>query len=158
MSTKEIWRLVPSLSGVLASSQGRLMVIPFVGQMPNGGKRLYGGHPTKGQWDGCRFIYVHKGKTYKVHRLVCEAFHGSPSDRHLVCMHMDENPSNNRPENLKWGTQKENLNAPGFIAYCKSRTGENSPTSKWRKKHNSRHVSLEYISTPICTHLQGNET
>lgn len=49
-------------------------------------------------------------------------------------MHMDENSRNNVPSNLKWGTQKENLSAPGFIEYCRSRTGDNSPIAKAKKK------------------------
>lgn len=68
----------------------------------------------------------------KVHRLVCEAFHGSPPFERAVVIHIDEDATNNRADNLRWGTQKENLNMPGFIAYCKSRTGENSPTVKSR--------------------------
>jgi hypothetical protein len=70
----------------------------------------------------------------KVHRLVCEAFHGPPPFEKAVVIHIDENALNNRPENLRWGTQKENMNMPGFVAYCKSRTGDNSPT----KKHKAR--------------------
>ena len=132
MNTMEIWRLVPSVDGLLASSHGRLMVIPYHGEMPNGGQRPYGGEPTTGQWDGTRFIYVLKGKTYKVHRLICEAFNG-PAPEGAVCMHLDEDASNNNPENLRWGTQKENLNAPGFIAYCKGRTGENGPWAKSKR-------------------------
>ncbi len=70
----------------------------------------------------------------KIHRLVCEAFHGpAPFDRAVV-IHLDENALNNKPENLRWGTQKENLNMPGFIAYCKSRTGEKSPVLKSKNK------------------------
>ena len=49
-------------------------------------------------------------------------------------MHLDENARNNKPENLRWGTQKENLNAPGFIAYCKSRTGDNNPYRKGKAR------------------------
>jgi len=45
-------------------------------------------------------------------------------------MHLNENSADNRPENLAWGTQKENLNAPGFIAYCKTRTGDKHPRAK----------------------------
>ena len=75
----------------------------------------------------------YKGKTYKVHRLVCEAFHGPPSKEKSVCIHLDEDYRNNQPTNLKWSTQKENLNAPGFIAYCKGRTGDNSPFRKGMK-------------------------
>ncbi len=48
--------------------------------------------------------------------------------------HLDENAANNRANNLKWGTQKENLNAPGFLEYCKNRTGEQSPWTKGQKK------------------------
>jgi hypothetical protein len=29
-------------------------------------------------------------------------------------MHVDEDSRNNKPTNLKWGTQKQNLNFPGF--------------------------------------------
>jgi hypothetical protein len=135
--SQEKWRVIPSLAGLMASNMGRIMVSPYFGEMPNGRSRQYGGHPTTGQWthDQKRYIYVHKGKSYKVARMVCEAFHGEPIFDRAVCMHLNENPRDNRPENLAWGTQKENLNAIGFISYCRSRTGENSPNikSKLRK-------------------------
>lgn len=132
----EVWRVVPSLPGILASSEGRIMTTPHVATMPNGGNRQYGGEPHFGVWnkqDG-RFIVIVGGKTYKVHRLVCEAFNGAQPFSDAVVMHMDENAANNRPSNLRWGTQAENLNAPGFISYCRGRVGENSPTAKGRKK------------------------
>lgn len=112
------------------------MRVPVFGRVPNGGQRPYGGTPTLGVWSEkpARFFFNYKGLNYKVHRLVCEAFNGPPPFVEAVCMHLDENPRNNRPENLKWGTQKENLNAPGFIEYCKGRTGQNSPTIKARLK------------------------
>lgn len=96
--------------------------------------RKYGGTPTTGQWDGHRYVYSRRGhKTLKVARLVCEAFHGTPPQIDSVCMHLDENSRNNEPGNLAWGTQKENLNAPGFLQYCRGRTGDNSPTVKARR-------------------------
>jgi HNH endonuclease len=70
---------------------------------------------------------------HKVHRLVAEAFLGPPPFDGAVVMHIDENAANNRPSNLRWGSQKENLNAAGFIEYCKSRTGVNSPIVKGRR-------------------------
>lgn len=69
----------------------------------------------------------------KIHRLVCEAFHGSPPFPKAVVIHLDENGKNNNASNLKWGTQKENLNMPKFIAYCKTRTGVNSAVFKGNK-------------------------
>lgn len=128
----EVWRVVPSLPEYLASSEGRIMRAPYFGEMPNGGRRHYGGEPHFGVWnkqDGRFTVTVH-GKTYRVHRLVCEAFHGQAPTDSPVCMHLDENAANNRPSNLVWGTQKENLNAPGFKDYCRTRTGENNPRVK----------------------------
>lgn len=132
MNEKEIWRIVLSVPGLLASSHGRLMVTPYVTTLPNGGARQYGGEPTAGQWDGRRFVYFTGGKTLKVHRLVCEAFNGPAPEGKDVCMHLDEDSRNNRPENLAWGTQRENLNAPGFLSYCRSRVGSNSTKAKAR--------------------------
>ena len=130
----ESWVEVPSYPGILASSLGRIMVDPYQAPTPRGeGTVVYGGKPTKGQWDGSRYIYARRGyKTMKVHRLVCEAFNGPPKEKQ-VCMHLNEDATDNRPENLAWGTQKQNLNAPGFIAYCKSRTGANSPSRRATK-------------------------
>lgn len=56
----------------------------------------------------------------KVHQLVCEAFHGPKPFPEAVVIHLDENAHNNRPGNLKWGTQKENLNMPKFKAWLRS--------------------------------------
>lgn len=126
----EIWKPIPSFPGLLASSEGRIMIEPH-----KLGGRIYGGIPTLGQWDGKRFIYNRRGyRTKKVARLVCEAFHGSPPLEDSVCMHKDENARNNRPENLAWGTQRENLNSPQFLEYCRSRVGENNPRVKGLKK------------------------
>lgn len=133
MTTREIWRSVPSLEGVLVSNHGRVMRAPFQSENPRAGNKQWGGVPTNGCWDGARFIWRAHGKTFKVARLVCEAFNGPPPFDGAVCMHLDENASHNTPDNLAWGTQKENLSAPGFIEYCKSRTGENSPIIKGRK-------------------------
>lgn len=110
------------------------MAAPYLAEMPNGGMRQYGGQPHFGVWDKTdgRFTVFHKGKTYKVHQLVCEAFHGPKPSESSVCMHVDENAANNAPENLKWGSQKENLNAPAFKAYCRERKGDDNPWVKGR--------------------------
>jgi hypothetical protein len=39
----EVWRIIPSLPEYLASSEGRIMRVPFVGEMPQGAPRQYGG-------------------------------------------------------------------------------------------------------------------
>jgi hypothetical protein len=119
----EEWRIVPSAQGLEVSSFGRVRTIPFEGRMPYGGSRKYGGKAWLGSWakDHGRYILRYRGRTFKVARLVCEAFHGKAPFPGAVVMHLDENARNNRPDNLRWGTQKENLNAPGFLAYCRTR-------------------------------------
>ena len=131
----ETWKTVPSVPVLEVSSFGRIRLVPYTGRMPYGGTRLYGGNPTFG-YGKDRFTFRFPqvgGKTYRVARLVCETFNGpAPKDK-PYCLHKDENARNNKPDNLVWGTQKENLNYPGFLAYCRSRIGENSPTIKGRK-------------------------
>jgi len=111
------------------------MFEPYEAPMPKGGTRIYGGKPREGAWEPVqrRYIVVWRRKTYKVARLVCEAFHGKPPKGKRYCVHVDEDAANNRPENLKWGTQKENLNMPKFIEYCQGRTGKNNPYIKGRR-------------------------
>lgn len=129
----DIWRPVPSVPGLEASSEGMIRCVTFIGKMPYGGNREYRGKAWLGAWSGTRYITHFRGRNYKIARLVCEAFHGpAPKDK-PNCLHKDENARNNRPTNLKWGTQEENLNAPGFLEYCRGRTGINSPTIKGKK-------------------------
>ena len=126
----EVWKPVKSKPGVMASSYGRIMLPAREAEMPNGGKRIYETKPTWGcETRGSKnasHVYMalwsrHYGNL-KIHQLVCEAFHGPRPFPSAVVIHIDENARNNKSENLKWGTQKENLNAPGFIEYCKNRS------------------------------------
>jgi hypothetical protein len=140
--TTEIWMPVPSKPGLMASSWGRIKLPPRIMQMPNGGVRQYEAKPSYGCTTKASKTARHEYKGYfsktfgniKVHRAVCEAFHGPQPFPKAVVIHLDEDAMNNAPENLRWGTQKENLNMPKFIEYCKSRTGENSPQAKFKKK------------------------
>jgi hypothetical protein len=139
---KEIWKPVPSKQGIMASSHGRILLPVRHYRMPHGGMVKTRPKPIRGTktkaTKTARHQYYgvmnrHFGNM-KVHRLVCEAFHGPPPNERSVVIHLDEDALNNRPENLKWGTQKENLNMPNFIEYCRTRTGSNSTWAKRARK------------------------
>lgn len=128
---EEEWKVVPSVPDVSASSLGRILVAPSRITMPNGGERWYHPKPTFGYEEKMstgraevqkrRVIRVGRlKKTFKVAQLVCEAFHGPKPSPSAVTIHINEDPSDNRPENLRWGTQKENLNMPKYKAWRSS--------------------------------------
>jgi len=124
----EIWRPVPSLEGVTASNIGRIKLPDRTAPMPHGGIREYHPKPTFGAVTRAsktarhsyRGIYSKFHGNIKIHKAVCEAFHGPKPFEKAVVIHLDENAHNNRPENLKWGTQKENLNMQGIKAWHRS--------------------------------------
>jgi len=50
------------------------------------------------------------GKNYKLHRLICTAWHGPPpTPEHTETNHKDGDASNNQPDNLRWTTRAENI-------------------------------------------------
>ena len=124
----EIWKPVPSKEGLLASSLGRVLLPEREAAMPNGGIRKYKPKPCIGVITKASKTASHSYRGFynkffgnmKVHRLVCEPFHGPPPFKGAVVIHLDENAHNNKPENLKWGTQKENMNMPQIRAYWSS--------------------------------------
>lgn len=147
----EIWKPVPSLPGVMASSEGRIVLPPRYAPVNNGGFRAYLPKPTEGVVTRAskkarhvyRGIYTKFFGNIKVHQAVCEAFHGPKPFPESVVIHIDEDALNNRPENLKWGTQKENLNAPGFLAYCRSDVRKR--TLARGERHHSRVLNVKLV-------------
>jgi hypothetical protein len=105
-------------------------------------RRSLCGKPGLGYWDKSTDRYTVRNRTYKVARLVAEAFLGpSPFDGAIV-LHVDEDSTNNRPSNLRWGTRRENCNSPKYLAYCRARwIGENNPNFKGRLKQHAAQMA-----------------
>lgn len=111
----EEWRPVPSLPGVVVSSWGRVHKLE-ANRCPRGraGKKT---RPTYGSKRYVRPDYptmiVHwRGTGLKtVSRLVLEAFVG-PAPAGAIAMHINDDSTDNRPENLRWGSHAENLSTP----------------------------------------------
>jgi hypothetical protein len=96
----EEWRQVPSFPNYYVSDLGRVR-----------GARGWVLSPSKAKKIGylrvkaCRNGRIH---LCQVNRLVCEAFHGPAPSTHHQAAHWDNDPSNNKPGNLRWATSLEN--------------------------------------------------
>lgn len=131
----EAWKSVPSIPCLEASTHGRVRRIPYLGEMPNGGTRIYKSSARFGTItyasSGARHLFfnaMYSGiGNVKVHFAVCEAFNGPPPTGLKRVRHLNENGLDNRPENLAWAAQKTNMNDPVLKNYQRRRI---SPKAK----------------------------
>lgn len=86
----------------------------------------------------CVFFSRGRGNNVRktVHRLVAESHIPNPNGLPIV-MHMDDNKENNHKDNLKWGTQAENILA--FTA-----TGKHWKTMRKVETNGEVHCNNEY--------------
>lgn len=95
----------------------------------------------KGKWQK-KSANPHKGyphisvgrnpkKRIPIHKIVGTAFNG-PRPSGMVTRHLDGNPFNNRADNLKWGTQKENTQ--DRIRHGRNNLGENNPRTPFKNR------------------------
>lgn len=104
----EVWRPAPRLEGRYdVSSLGR--VRSWIKTGPSSGvalaPRIVNGSIFS---TGYRQLWTREGHR-SVHRLVCEAFHGTPPSGLHVARHLDGDKLNNSASNLAWGTGSENM-------------------------------------------------
>lgn len=98
------WREIPETNGnYFASDDGQVWSRP---------RQYSKGGVLKPWQDAKGYVWVAlsvagKLRKSRVHRLILETFVGPPSNG-LECRHLDGDPSNNRLDNLVWGTRSEN--------------------------------------------------
>lgn len=134
-NNKEKWKDIEGYEGLYkVSDYGRIIST----KKKNGYKDyLIGTMDNKGY---CR-VTLNKdavSKTFSVHRLVAQAFLPNPENKPCID-HIDTNPSNNRVENLRWVTHKENMNNPI--------TKINKRKKTWREK--SEKLEKEFLDKVI---------
>ena len=100
------------------------------------------------------YYHVHlcladKRLNFRVHRLVCMAFWGRKAKNAECVMHINGNKLDNRVENLRWGTYKEN--AADAIAHGQLLRGY---------KHPNVHIHREEavaLHAAYVDHMQGRK-
>ena len=83
---------------------------------------------------------------FQVHRLVLMAFVG-PRPEGMECRHLNGNPSDNRLENLRWGTSKEN-----------SADSVKHRTMLWGVSHGMSKLSEEAVRSIRLLYSKGGYT
>lgn len=102
-----------------------------------------------------RIHYKGVSKNVKIHRLVAEAYLPNPQNLPLV-MHLDDDPLNNRVDNLKWGTYKENRLSAIKTDHMPKLTGSNNPCyGLVGSKNPNAKLSQEDIKLIIALHHEG---
>lgn len=87
-------------------------------------------------------------KDAKIHRLVATAFIPNPQKKPFI-NHIDNNPSNNRVDNLEWVTPKEN-------SEHMAKQGRNKRTKEWlRKLHETQEIFKKSVK---ATNIKTGET
>ena len=114
----EIWLDIPGYAGSYqVSSKGRVRSLPRAVPVYDSVRRVSYARPCPGKilreavCDKAGHVSVHLGKYTRgipVHQLVMLAFVGPPPAG-MEAMHLNGNPKDNRPENLKYGTHSENM-------------------------------------------------
>lgn len=110
----EQWKDIPGWEGFYqASNAGRVRSIDRVITHARWGNTKYKGRILKAwqsQKDGYYLVNLcsnKKRKSYYIHQLILLTFVGEPKPGEQV-LHGDAGPFVNTPENLRWGTSKQN--------------------------------------------------
>lgn len=136
---KEIWKDINGYEGIYQiSNLGNLKSLDRECYNSRYGsfKREGGLMKTPLNSDGYPYCTLSKNgvpRTYKVHRLVAEAFI-SKDDQKKFVNHKDGIKSNNKVSNLEWCTHSENIKHAFEIGLNKSKNGEDHYRAKLTKK------------------------
>lgn len=103
----EQWKIVDWAPSYAVSDHGRVKRIAPDWQGKYAGRELKPSIHHRG-YRAVTLCFDGSKRTVKVHRLVCEAFHGEPPSSKHHGAHIDGDTSNNRAENLYWATATEN--------------------------------------------------
>lgn len=116
----EAWRDIPGYEGLYqVSDLGRVRSLDRISYVPpndwqkDGFYRTRKGKLLSSSIDGSGYAFVtlcreRVKRSFKVHRLVAEAFVSNPHGKPQV-NHIDGNKANNAASNLEWVTDRENI-------------------------------------------------
>lgn len=128
----EEWRVVPDFTAYEVSSHGRV-------RRAAAGKGAVQGRilrPIRSH-SGHLAVVIHQNGVrtkQQIHRLVAMAFIGPAPKRGLCVLHSDDDPANNIPPNLRWGTSKENAADRKLNRGWHDLSGSNNPAARLNER------------------------
>lgn len=128
---KEVWKEAPRWPEYEVSNHGRVRrASPSPSAKGAHAKigRILSQHKNRG-YLCVRLKRPGYGRTEKVHRLVCEAFHGPAPSNDMEVNHKDSDRGNPAASNLEWVTRKDNL-AHSRVSGNGCRKGARNPMAK----------------------------
>lgn len=111
----EVWRTIEECPRYLVSNLGRVKSTDYEILRCKKGKKFHKAHIMAQCFNKQGYLVTHlidkngKGKVFRVNRLVAIAFIPNPLNLPQV-NHLNEDILDNRVENLRWSTAKENAN------------------------------------------------
>lgn len=98
-------------------------------------------------YESVKVLYDGKRKHFKIHRLVAMAFLPNPQNLPEV-NHKDENPSNNRVDNLEWCSHRYNMN----YGTVKERISKNNTGKSCRNGYEKPVIQYDLDGNFIALH------
>lgn len=137
---QEIWKDIEGYENLYQiSSMGRIRSFDRWVKRSNNTLQLTKGKilkPYLGKYERVSLVDIDGHKhTYNIHRLVAKAFIPNPDNKPCID-HINTDRTDNRVDNLRWVTYKENNNNPITI---KKKSGDNHPKpmlGKYGREHN----------------------
>lgn len=142
---KEVWKFIVGYEGkYMVSSYGRVKSLNY---NKTGKEKLMSPVPDKDGYLRVILWFNGKRKLEGVHRLVAFAFPEICGKwfEGAVCNHKDENPSNNRADNLEWVTQQYNI----VYGTARQRQSDTMLSRHYKRSEETKHLISESKKKPI---------
>ena len=161
---KEIWKDVVGYDGYYeVSNLGNVRSVDHEIMSSNGKLQFRKGKLLNGWVDHKGYYKVHLSKGSKkeqmfVHRLVALAFLPNPNNYPII-NHKDENPLNNRVENLEWCTYSYNINyGTANERQSNSMIGKNINSPSLSKSVIQYTLDDEFVNEYLSSHEASRQT